>query len=183
MNGPVIHLCGWPGTGKATIGTLLATRLGGRLIDNHLALDPASALFERSDPRHVALRQTLRAAIDAAALTLPPEVPRIVTDALSDEPEDAALFAPTRALARARGAALHCITFDISPEENRRRLCDPARASRAKLTDPKILDRLRANHRHLRPEGSVSLDVTGLDPAQAATAIRDALGLAETAPT
>lgn len=168
MNGPVIHLCGWPGTGKATIGTVLARRLGGRLIDNHLALDPASALFERSDPRHVALRQTLRAAIDAAALTLPPEVPRIVTDALSDEPED---------------AALHCITFDISPEENRRRLCNPARASRAKLTDPKILDRLRANHRHLRPEGSVSLDVTGLDPAQAATAIRDALGLPEPAPT
>ena len=70
MTGPVIHICSWPGAGKATIGRILARRLGGRLIDNHLALDPASALFDRSDPRHRPLRARLRSTIDAAALPL-----------------------------------------------------------------------------------------------------------------
>ena len=182
MIAPVIHLCGWPGAGKATIGARLAARLGGRLIDNHLALDPAGALFDRSDPRHGALRATIRAAIDQAALALPPEIPLILTDALSDDPADDALFAPTRALARARGARLLCVTLDLDPQENRRRLTDPARGQRAKLTDPAILDSLRARHALLRPDGAVPLDVTALDPEQAATAIIDALDLAAGCP-
>ena len=62
----------------------------------------------------------IRAAIDQAALALPPETPLILTDALSDDPADDALFAPTRALARARGARLLCVTLDLDPQENRK---------------------------------------------------------------
>lgn len=177
MAAPLIHICGWPGSGKATIGRLLAARTGGCLIDNHLMLDPASALFERGDPRHAALRAALRREIYAAAQTLPPEVVVIVTDALSDAPEDAALFAPTVDLAAARGAPLRAVTLDIDPEENRRRLTDPARAGRAKLRDPSVLDALRVRHALLRPAGAMHLDVTELSPNDAVGGLLEMLAL------
>ncbi|MBB96282.1 MAG: nucleoside kinase [Rhodobacteraceae bacterium] len=178
---PVIHICGWPGSGKATIGRILAQRLGGRLIDNHLSLDPASALFARGDPGHAPLRATIRAAIDAAAIALPPDVPLVVTDALSDDPVDDILFAPTRDLARAREAPLLCVTLDLSADENRRRLADPSRATRAKLTDPHVLDTLRGRHRLLRPPHAVPIDITHLAPDAAAAAILHALDLTQDA--
>ena len=54
--GRIIHINGWPGTGKLTVGRLLAERLGARLVDNHTLLNPAEALFSRSDPLHASLR-------------------------------------------------------------------------------------------------------------------------------
>lgn len=168
MKAPIIHINGWPGTGKATIGRILAARLGGRLIDNHLMLDPAGALFDRGDPRHAQLRADIRDLIHAAALTLPADVPLIVTDALASM--DEALFAPTRALAQARGAPLICFILDITPEENRARLTDPRRTG-SKLTDVSILNDLRTRHEPLRPDGAVALDVTNQSPDDAATLI------------
>ncbi|WP_284388078.1 hypothetical protein [Devosia yakushimensis] len=37
----IIHLNGWPGVGKLTIGRLLAADLGARFIHNHLLHDVA----------------------------------------------------------------------------------------------------------------------------------------------
>ncbi|WP_417523876.1 AAA family ATPase [Marinovum sp.] len=177
MTAPVIHLCGWPGSGKATIGRCLAAALGGRLIDNHLMLDPASALFDRSDPRHARLREGLRRAIYDAARGLPEDVALVVTDALAETERDRQLFAPTEALAQARGAPLLAVTLAISPEENLRRLTDPPRQARSKLTDPDVLTSLRADHRLLRPAGAITVDVTDLSAEEAATAILGALSL------
>ncbi|MGP6085961.1 AAA family ATPase [Antarctobacter jejuensis] len=177
MSAPVIHICGWAGCGKATIGRVLARRLGGRLIDNHLMIDPAAALFERGTPGFVALRAEVRRVIHAAARDLPGDVPLIVTDALADSDGDRALFGLTQELAKARGAELCAVTLMIDAEENRRRLVDPAREGGSKLTDPAVLDQLRATHRLLRPEGAVSVDVTTLSPEAAASAILAALSL------
>ena len=178
MTAPVLHINGWPGTGKATIGRILAARLGGRLIDNHLMLDPAGALFGRGDPRHARLRTDIRDLIHAAALTLPDDVPLIVTDALAST--DDALFAPTRALAQARGAPLICFILDITSEENRARLTDPRRTG-SKLTDVSILDDLRTRHELLQPDGAIALDVTNQSPDDAATLIIQAMSGAEAA--
>ncbi|MEM9551554.1 MAG: AAA family ATPase [Pseudomonadota bacterium] len=171
MTAPVIHICGWPGSGKATIGRVLARRMGGRLIENHLMIDPAAALFERGTPAFDNLRAAVRAAILDAAETLPPEISLIVTDALAASEADRALFAPTVTLARSRGATLVAVTLEISADENRRRLLDPARSGRSKLQDPDVLDGLRHEHELLRPEGAVPLDVTTLSATEAAVAI------------
>jgi hypothetical protein len=48
----ILHINGWPGSGKLTIGRIVAGRLGARLLDNHTVLNPAEALFERDDPLH-----------------------------------------------------------------------------------------------------------------------------------
>ena len=175
MTAPIIHICGWPGSGKATIGRALATHLNGRLIDNHLMLDPASALYGRDEPEHAALRAAVREAIFAAARDLPDHVALVMTDALADSDADKALFAPTQKLAHDRGADLLPITLEIDAVENRKRLTDPTRQARSKLMDPIVLAELRAKHRLLRPSGAITVDVTALKPNAAALAILKSL--------
>ncbi|MGB3556871.1 MAG: AAA family ATPase [Jannaschia sp.] len=168
---PVVHICGWPGSGKRTIGKALCRRIGGRLIDNHLILDAAAALFKRGTRESSDLRETLRQVLYDAARTLPAEVPLILTDALSDSATDRPLIEPTLELARDRRARLVPIVLTVEIAENRRRLLDPARKDTGKLTDPAILDDLRRCHRLLHLEGAGTLDVTALSAEAAAIRI------------
>ncbi|MBS8228054.1 hypothetical protein [Vannielia litorea] len=174
---PVVHLNGYPGCGKLTIGRVLVRKIGGRLLHNHLALDAAGALFTRGTPGHGVLRQTVTGALCAAARGLPPDIPLVVTNALADSAEDRALMAPFEALAAARGAAFRPVTLEVSEEENRRRLADPARADRGKLQDVAVLEGLRRRHALLVPEGAVALDVSAMTPEAAAGEIIAVLGL------
>jgi len=167
----VIHLCSWPGAGKRTIGKVLATRIGGRLIDNHVIANPASALYDRRSARHLTLRQQVQQLVFDHALRLPSEVPLVFTDALADQEADRAIFAPLLDFIARRDARFCPVTLILGAEENRRRLIDPTRAPFGKLTDPAVLDRLRDAHTLLRPEGAVSLAVDGLSPDAAAAAI------------
>lgn len=175
---PVIHIGGWPGAGKRSIGAILADRYGGRLLDNHGFLDLAQRVFDRNTRECAGLRRELRAVVLRAALSLPPAVPVIFTDALSDDPADEAMFQPVVDFARDRGADLRCIVLDIEEAENIVRLTDVGRGG-FKLRDPKVLRQLRGEHRLLQPAGAWHLDVTGLSAAEAAAAIARETGLAD----
>ncbi len=177
MSAPVIHICGWPGSGKRTIALHLRDRIGARLIDNHLILNPASALFDRGTVERSRLREELRAVTYRAAESLPADTPLILTDALASSDAGTNLIEPTKALAAARGAPLWPVILGISNEENRRRLCDPARDGTGKLVDPAILDDLRQTHSLLRLPGVWDLDVTHLEASEAAARIADHVGL------
>ncbi|MEM6758350.1 MAG: nucleoside kinase [Pseudomonadota bacterium] len=166
---PIIHIGGWPGAGKQAVGRIVADRIGGRLIHNHLMLDAARALYARDTPESKALREEVRGVILAHARALPPEIPIVLTDALSAGNADAArLFQPTLDLARDRGAPLVCFVLELSVEENVARLTEPARFGGAKLTDVDILLSLRERETLFLPDGAHVLDVTDLTPEQAA---------------
>jgi len=158
----IIHICGWAGCGKRTIALELSRIINGKVIDNHLILNPAGALFERGTTDHSSLRSAVRAAVFEHALRLPPDIPLILTDALADQPSDLELFEPVKALALARVAQLCLVTLDIAEAENIKRLISPGRAELGKLTEPDILIGLRAQYDLLRPKGAVSIDVTHL---------------------
>ncbi len=173
---PVIHIGGWPGAGKQTIGCALATLIHGRLIHNHIFLDAAQAVFERGTDECKKLREDVRAVVLRAAAMLPREVPIIFTDALSTLEADRKLFEPTRVFAKERGARLCPVVLEIDTEANLTRLTDPARKG-AKLTDPDILLDLRARFDLLEPDGALRLDATGLSPQEAAVSIAAEFGL------
>ncbi|KAG6805388.1 hypothetical protein H0H93_004898, partial [Arthromyces matolae] len=63
-SGMIVVLNGFPGTGKHTIlkqlQALLPTHKS-RLIDNHLLIDPAQALYPDRSEEHHALRREIRA--------------------------------------------------------------------------------------------------------------------------
>lgn len=169
----ILHIGGWPGVGKFTIGQVVARMLGGRLIDNHLMLDAAQAVYERGTPGCAQLREDVRKVIFEHARNLPDDVPIVLTDALADEAASLPLFAPAESLARDRGARLQSFVLDLTPEENERRLMDPARSKGAKLMDVEVLRDLRANAVLFRPANAVTLDVTELSADEAARIICD----------
>lgn len=140
----VLHLNGWPGSGKCTIGQILAERLNGRLLDNHALLNPAEALFERHDPLHVLLWQAVRQVTLDYAAKLPTDSAIILTDPLVIGSEvDLALFECFRSLAERRNAKLISVILDIDPEENVRRIQASGRSEQRKLTRPEVLRRMR----------------------------------------
>jgi hypothetical protein len=165
----IVSINAWPGTGKLTIGRLLARKIGARLLDAHTMLNPAEALFERGDRRHVLLRLDLRRVILAHAINAPREIGLVFTDALSTDSWDRTMFEHYQELAKQRGARLVSVVLDIAPEENARRLVSPERAANYKLVDPRRLAQLREAYTLLRPDDAVCLDVTSLSAEEAAT--------------
>lgn len=173
----IIHINSWPGAGKRTIAHCLAMQLGARLLDNHVLLNPAEALFERSDPRHAALRSEVRRVVFSHASKLDPTMGIVATDALSTEPQDAKIFADMAALAEDRRVRLIPVVLDLALDENVRRLSTPSRSEHRKLTEPEVLRRLRNDHVLLHAPGAILLDVTAMSAVEAAAVIRREAGL------
>ncbi|PCD69780.1 AAA family ATPase [Rhizobium phaseoli] len=175
----IVHINGWPGTGKLTVGRLLAKSLGARLIDNHMLLNPAEALFARSNPLHASLREQVRRAVFDHAVRADPAESFVFTDALADDADDSATFSWYVDLAAARGADLVAVLLDCAPEENARRLVSPGRSEALKLTDTAKLQQLRANYQLLRglAEQAVVIDTTELLPEQTAAQILAHIGV------
>ncbi|WP_171129226.1 MULTISPECIES: nucleoside kinase [unclassified Ruegeria] len=173
---PVIHIGGWPGVGKMTIGRILAETLGGRLIHNHLMLDAARAIYARNTPESVAMREEVRHLIFDHARRLPKDVPIVLTDALADEPAALPLFQPTLDLANDRNAPLYLFVLDSSVEENQRRLRDPSRKGGAKLMDANVLASIRQTDTLFVPDEAVVLDVSKMAAQAAANEILTHLG-------
>ena len=172
--GLIIHINGWPGVGKLTIARELAGLMQARLLDNHTIINPAEALFERRDPLNRSLRKALRTAIFDHVARMQPGV-LILTDAISDDAFDSALFDEYRELAQRRGARLVAVVLDCAPQINAQRLVAAGRAEKRKLTDPAILASLRADHRLLRAQGVplITLDVGALSPSEAAAILAE----------
>lgn len=168
---PIIHIGGWPGAGKKTIGRIVADQMNGRLIHNHIMLDAARAIYARDTPESVAMREEVRDLILVHARRLPTDVPIVLTDALADEPAATPLFQPTLDLAQDRGAPLCLFVLDLSVEENQRRLSDPSRTGSDKLMDTEVLESLRARNTLFVPDEAVVLNVTDLSAQRAADEI------------
>lgn len=147
----VIHINGWPGSGKLTIAREMAYRINARVVDSHTLLNPAEALYERTDPAYARLRRDLRELVFAHLKRVDARVPLIFTDALSDDPWDAKMFEEYRALAVSRRSRLISILLDCSQDENERRLVSADRAAQRKLTRIGTLRDLRQNYRLLKP--------------------------------
>jgi len=165
----LIHINGWPGAGKLTVGRALAERLGGALLDNHTLLNPAEALFDRKDPGYAELRSGVRRLVLQGAAADASKRPLVVTDALGDD--EAHLLEDWRLVAAARHALFLPVVLDCAWEENRRRLVSQGRKERHKLTRIEVLDSLRKEHALLRPADAFGLDATFLLPEESARRI------------
>ncbi len=169
----VVHINGWPGSGKLTIARHLAEMLGARLADNHTLINPAEALFARSDPLYRSLRSAVRESVFEHLAKAAADQSFVFTDALSDDAADTRAFEDCAALARKRGARFIAVVLDCGVEENLKRLTRAGRSKQHKLTDPEVLLGLRHVHRLLRGRSDllVEIDVTALGADEAAAAI------------
>lgn len=170
----LVHINGYPGVGKLTIGRALAGQIGGKLLDNHPIYNVAFALTEFRSP---AFYDTVRAARDLAyrrVLELPATMPVILTNWYSkgsnwgEENWDEAI-----SLARRRPSTLFVVILNCSPAENERRIQSSGRDGMRKPRDVALVNSDR-DRRPLIDRGGerlLHLDVSSLSPESAATAI------------
>ncbi|MGE0240044.1 MAG: AAA family ATPase [Parvibaculaceae bacterium] len=171
----IIHLNGWPGVGKKTIGEIVAARLGARFIHNHLLHDVAIACHGLNDPKRWALYEEVRQAAYQALRARPREEIFVMTNALCAGSErEREAWNHVVSLAADREAPLVPIVLRADFAENARRLRNRERVG-LKMTDPGLLREFMTADAIQRPDTPefLELDVTQLSPRDAAEAILD----------
>ncbi|EJU13872.1 hypothetical protein LH128_06492 [Sphingomonas sp. LH128] len=171
----IVHLNGWPGVGKLTIGRELATRLNARLIDNHLLHDVALACTHFSDPDRWPLYEVVRHAAYAALLKRPTSEIFVMTNAFCVASERELIgWQHVVDLAVARNCSLIPVVLTAETEENVRRLESVSRSNR-KLKDSDTFRSFIAADVIQRPDVPelIELDVTNMSAENAAGALRE----------
>lgn len=185
---PIIHLNGLPGTGKLTIGRILADKINvafprdpsigttAKLVHNHLLINPADAILDRTQPGYQDLRKSLRGVIFHSIITEPAtfSTAYIFTDFQSGDAMGSAVCKEFETTAIARSCILIPIILTCEEAENVRRLSVSERIALHKLTDKDLL--LYFRRRQDAPaiylfgsqKARLELDVTGLTAEEAA---------------
>ena len=135
----LLFLHGSPAVGKLTVAKALLKIVPGRLMDNHAAIDLALTVFDFGAPGFWELVHDVRlSALDAAAEH---GVPLLVTTFCYAEPEDREQFGQIEAIVQRHGAKLLPVFLHCSREEALRRVGNPDRVERRKLTSGERLIR------------------------------------------
>ena len=134
------------------------------------------ALCTRGSDEYWALYDRVRDAAYAHMRAMPAGTVLVMTNALTREnAHEIEAWSEVKRLARDRGDSLIAVTLHCDLEENMRRIDDPDRAGRLKLTEPRLLAEMRASGETLETgEGAdhvFELDVTRLAPEHAAQRI------------
>jgi len=166
----IIHLNGWPGVGKKTIGEVLARRLGARFIHNHLLHDVAIICAGLQTEARWTLYEKVRRDAYAALTSQPRSDLFVMTNALCrNNIREQQAWKHVVELAVARQVPLVPIVLQAELPENLRRLQGADRIGK-KLTDPYALESYLAMDTLQYPDvpEALLLDVTWLS-VEAAT--------------
>jgi hypothetical protein len=168
----IIHINGYPGVGKLTVGRALAARLGARLLDNHAMYDVAFALADFRSPAWDEIARGVREVAFRGVEAISPSIPIITTNACSDSDWGNEMWAAMLAMARRRGSRFLVVSLACSPGENARRVQSEDRKG-GKMSDPIALEAYRGRWRLLEDGGDalLRLDCTDLSPDMAADRI------------
>ncbi|CAN5701336.1 hypothetical protein BH10PSE5_BH10PSE5_34310 [soil metagenome] len=161
----IIHINGYPGVGKLTVGKILAAQLGGRLLDQQAMYDVAFALAEFRTTAWDEIARGVRDVAFRGVEAIAPSIPIITTNACSDSDWGREIWAAMLATAGRRGSPFLVVSLACSPEENARRVQSEDRRG-GKMSDPLALEAYRQNWRLLEDggDGLLRLDCTSLSP-------------------
>ena len=169
----IVHLNGWPGVGKRTVGAALAARLGGRFVHNHLLHDVAIVCAGRGSADYWSVYERVRAAAYDGLANRPQVEVFVMTNALCrNTAVEVAAWGHVVDLAIRRAVPLVPVVLNVLPEENARRVQSAERVGR-KLSDPEVLFGYFARDTIQVPDlpETLELDATALSPDEAAARI------------
>ena len=169
----IIHLNGWPGSGKLTVARELARELEARLLDNHTLHDVALRLCDQYTREYWDVYYQVRDVAYRRVRALPAHEMVVMTNALTLESDrEREAWIAVKALAQHRGVLLVAVTLQCSLDENVRRIASEGRRYR-KLTDPAPLIEWRSKFTLLTDASvrSITIDNTDRSPDHVANEI------------
>ncbi len=161
----LLFLHGAPAAGKLTVAKALLQLVPGRLFDNHAAIDLARTLFDFGAPGFWELVHATRySALEAAGEH---SVALVVTTFCYADPDDLPQFEKFEEVMRRHDGALLPVFLHCSREEATRRIGNPDRVERRKMTSAaRLIKELDAYSFTAVPRaGCLTLD-TGVRPAE-----------------
>jgi hypothetical protein len=173
----LLFLHGAPAAGKLTVAKALLRLVPGRLFDNHATIDLARTIFDFGAPGFWELVHTVRyAALEAAAAS---GVGLVATTFCYVEPDDRLQFETFEEILRRHDGRLLPVFLHCPREEALRRVGNPDRVARGKMTSVQGLSQYLDdnNFTAVSRADCLTLD-TAMRPAEAtARAIVDNFGL------
>ena len=172
----LLFLHGAPAAGKLTVAKAVLGLVPGRLFDNHVAVDTALTVFEFGAPGFWELVHNIRCETFAAAAEH--AIPLVVTTFCYAEPSDRAQFERFEDIAGRRGGELLPVFLYCSREEAARRVGNPDRIERRKMTSQQSLTRYLDDHNFTVPRPDVlKLNTEAMLPEAIAQQIISHFGL------
>ena len=170
----IIHLNGMPGVGKLTVAGILAKRIGARLVDNHLLIDPVVAICDRGSSDYQKLLKKMVNVVLQHIRNCSEQV-FIFTNALSAEyKEDRARLDQIRLFAENKNIPFIQILLRSDLETNKQRISSEARSLKGKLTNPEELEKLKQyTIYHPQTEYALEIDTTTLSADETAAKIQE----------
>lgn len=184
MNGVIVYLIGFAGSGKLTIAKEIQARYDCILVDNHsinnvifalLDLDGRTPLPGKVWDNVLLVRS---AVLDTIRHLAKPGRSFLFTNELLDgEERDRKAFLDIAELARDRSALFLPVRLKISPDELARRVVSPGRAERFKETNPEAAWKKAHEREVFKPQGFkvLEIDITSLTAEETAERILLAL--------
>ena len=173
MSAPIIHINGYPGTGKLTIAKALQEICRVRVLDNHSIYNVAFALLDFGTAE---FKHTVEAVEKVALSTItfvPKSVPVVLTNALfADSKWGLQRWEAVKKAGATFDRPVGAVILECDLVTNLERLRTSDRDARGKLTDSQDLYALRC--RPLIDSGIdvlLKVDVSKIAPAAAATTI------------
>jgi hypothetical protein len=141
----LLFLHGAPAVGKLTVAKALLKAVPGRLFDNHAAIDVARTVFDFGAPGFWELVLDVQCAVLEAAAGQ--NTPLVVMTYCYADPDDLPAFQQFEAIGQRSGGQLLPVFLRCSREEAIRRVGNPDRAQRRKITSAEGLDQFLSQFR------------------------------------
>jgi chloramphenicol 3-O-phosphotransferase len=175
----LVFIHGSPAVGKLTVAKALVRLVSARLMDNHANVDLARTVFDFGTAGFWELVQSSRcAAFDAAAKH---GVPLLVTTYCYVEPDDRPSLEEFEAVIGQYGGKLLPVFLYCSREEMARRVGNPDRVARGKLTSAEGLNKFLdgRDFTSVPRDNCIKFDTGAMQPDAVARAIVDRFRLAD----
>ena len=177
----IVHINGWPGVGKYTIGKVLSERLGARFIHNHLLHDVALVCTGLDDDDRWHLYEKIRSAAYDALASRPSNEIFVMTNALCyGVAREVDAWNKVVDLAISRSVRLIPVILRADTETIARRIASENRSD-MKLTDPAVLRKMISEYILQVPDvpETIELDVSEYSIEEAAEEMHSRVKAAE----
>jgi hypothetical protein len=133
----LLIIYGAPATGKLTIGTAVARRIGFKLFHNHVSIDCVKPVFDFGTLPFLRMIESIRFTMIAEAAREGVDLIHTFVYAAGEDDEH---FAKLIACAEDHGGEVNLVLLKCEPDELKARIGNESRVKIGKLSDPRGVD-------------------------------------------